>query len=74
MLGPRKPAENFRFSPPVAKTGLTLNAGLSAGFKLSDAITGSAGVLFPVYTKTYSDGGDAYDPAPVFSISIAKQF
>lgn len=52
----------------------TLNAGLSAGYKLSETVTGSAGFLFPIHTRSYSGGGDAYDPAPVFTVSIAKQF
>ncbi len=52
----------------------TLNAGLSAGYKLSDDVTAGAGLLFPVHTKSYSDGGDAYDPAPALTFSIAKQF
>lgn len=52
----------------------TLNAGLSAGYKLSDTVTGSLGFMLPVYTKSYSEGGDAYDPAPVFTFAIARQF
>lgn len=52
----------------------TLNATLSAGLKLSDTITGSAGVLLPLCTESWSSGGDSFDPATTFTFSVAKQF
>ena len=52
----------------------TLNATLSAGMKLTDTITASAGVLLPLYTESWSTSGDAYDPAPVLTFSLARQF
>jgi len=51
----------------------TLNATLSAGMKLSESVTASIGTLLPLYTKSYGVG-DALDPAPVFTWSLARQF
>ena len=52
----------------------TLNATLSAGLKLTDTITGSVGILLPLYTQSWSTGGDSFDPATTFTFSVAKQF
>ncbi len=51
----------------------TLNATVSAGLKLGDKVTGSIGVLLPLYTKSWSEE-DALEPAPVFTLSLARQF
>jgi hypothetical protein len=51
----------------------SLNASVSAGMKLTDSVTASIGTLLPVYTKSYGSE-DALDSAPVFTLSLARQF
>jgi hypothetical protein len=51
----------------------SLSASFSAGYKFSEHLTGSLGVILPLLTESFS-GDDALDPSPTFSLSMAWTF
>jgi hypothetical protein len=48
-------------------------AGVSMGYKVTDKVTASFSTLVPIYTDSFSSE-DTMDPAPTFSLSIARSF
>ena len=48
-------------------------AGMSVGYKLTDNVTASFSALVPFYSDSFSSE-DTMDPAPTFSLSIARSF
>jgi hypothetical protein len=46
---------------------------LSVGCKVTDTLTASASLLVPAYTRSFS-AEDVLEPAPVISISVAREF